>query len=219
MERKDFFKKGIFQALKKAIDATEEVYDIVHKSVSGEQPVSNVVKPVDKKVYTPLTPILPKVLKSKKINRLKLPPGALKDKKKFYEKCTGCGDCIDACPYNTIFPVFDSKSKKNYPYLDPNMKACMLCITYPCIKSCKENALKPLKKKEYPKFGKAKFIIEHCINHRTGANTCNVCQTSCPVKDVVSYTKKFLPKFSKDCTGCGVCVAACPPHLKAIVIK
>lgn len=216
MERKDFFKKGIFQALKKAVETTEEVYDVIHDSVAGKISEPEVEEVADNKEYLPE---LPGMSKAKKINRnLKFPPGAI-EKEKFFKKCTGCGDCIEACPYNTLFPVYDSKLEKNFPYLDPNMNACMMCFDFPCINACEENALKPLKKKETLKLGQAKPLIEHCINTRTGKDTCNVCRTSCPVENVVSYNKNFQPRFSKDCTGCGICVQACPTFPRAIVVK
>jgi ferredoxin-type protein NapG len=216
MERKDFFKKGLFHALKKVVETTEDVYDVIHESMKEK---NTEVKPVTIAVTKEYTPKMPKISKSKRISHLKFPPGALKEKRKFFQKCTGCGDCIEACPHGTLFPVYDSKLEKKYPYLDPNMKPCMMCFEYPCIAACEVNALKSLKKKETLKLGQAKPLIEHCINHKTGANTCNVCQTACPLENIVSYNKKFLPRFSKDCTGCGICAAACPPFLKAVLIK
>ena len=217
MERKDFFKKGIFQALKKAVETTEEVYDVIHDSVAGKSLETEIDLVPNNKEYTLE---LPGISKSKKISRnLKFPPGALKDRAKFFKKCTGCGDCIQACPYNTIFPVYDSKSEKNFPYLDPNMNACMMCFDYPCINACEVDALKPLKKNETLKLGQAKSITEHCINTKTEKDTCNACQISCPVENVISYNKNFQPRFSKDCTGCGICVQACPTFPRAIVVK
>ncbi|MBK8397897.1 MAG: 4Fe-4S binding protein [Leptospiraceae bacterium] len=217
MQRKDFFKKGIFHALKKAVATTEEVYDVLHDSVSEAVSESSQKIVEDNKEYTPE---LPGISKAKKINRnLKSPPGALKDKSKFLKKCSGCGDCIQVCPYNTIFPVYDSKLNKNIPYLDPNMNACMICVDFPCINACETGALKPLKKNEKLKLGQAKPLVEHCINTRTKEKTCDVCQTSCPVENVISYTKIFQPRISKDCTGCGICVQACPTFPRAIVVK
>lgn len=217
MQRKDFFKKGIFQVLKKAVETTEEVYDTLHDSVSGKKNEKENTKKADNDSYTLE---FPKISKPKKINRnLKLPPGALKEKINFLKKCTGCGDCIQACPYNTIFPLFDSKLKKNIPYLDPNTNPCMACFDFPCINACKDNALKPLKKKETLNLGQAKGIPESCINTKTGEETCSVCQASCPITGVVSFNKNFQPRFTRDCIGCGICVQACPTFPRAIVIK
>ena len=56
MERKDFFKKGIFQALKKAVETTEEVYDVIHESVSGKISESEAEEIADTKEYVPEMP-------------------------------------------------------------------------------------------------------------------------------------------------------------------
>jgi ferredoxin-type protein NapG len=217
MQRKDFFKKGIFSALKKAVQATEEVYDVIHDSVAEKNKTEITEELTDNKEYAI---DMPGISKSRKIHRnLKYPPGALKEESKFLKKCTGCGDCIQACPYNTIFPVFDSKLEKNIPRLDPNMNACMICFDYPCIAACEVDALKPFKKKETLKLGQAKSLVDHCLNTKTAENTCNACRTACPIENVVSYNKNFQPRFSKDCTGCGICVQACPTFPKAILVK
>ena len=80
MERKDFFKKGIFQALKEAVETTEEVYDVIHDSVTGKISEQEVEEVADNREYLPE---LPGMSKAKKINRnLKFPPGAI-DKEKF----------------------------------------------------------------------------------------------------------------------------------------
>lgn len=217
MQRKDFFKKGLFKALKKAVDTTEEVYEAIQESVAGKEPTEDISGLADNKEYLPETP---GISKSKKIHRnLKYPPGALVDKPKFLKKCTGCGDCIQACPYNTIFPVFDPKLEKNIPHLDPNMNACMMCFDYPCINACEVDALKSFKKKETLKLGQAKALVDHCINTKTEQLTCNACRDSCPIENVITYNKKFQPRISKDCTGCGICVHACPTFPRAIVVK
>ena len=116
-------------------------------------------------------------------------------------------------------PVFNISLGKNIAYLYTNANACMMCFDYPCITACNHDALKPLKKKTLPKFGKAKLQKDNCINQKTGEYSCNSCKTSCPVENVILYNRSYLPTFSNDCTGCGICVQACPSFPKAIAIK
>ncbi|MCZ8344350.1 MAG: 4Fe-4S binding protein [Leptospira sp.] len=154
--------------------------------------------------------------KSKMFQSLTLPPG---NSLNFFSLCTGCNECIFSCPYSVLFPVTLENSQKTYPFLDPNAKACKLCVDTPCISACPESALLPIENDSKPKFGKAVAQHEHCINHKTGTQTCNACETVCPIPKTVNF-KGNLPKFSQSsCTGCGQCVEVCPSFPKAIQIK
>jgi electron transfer flavoprotein alpha subunit len=58
------------------------------------------------------------------------------------DKCTGCGLCIDACPFGALI------IKEDYPEITEECRLCGLCV-----KSCPEEALslpKELKKKKRP---------------------------------------------------------------------
>ncbi|MDX1957664.1 MAG: 4Fe-4S dicluster domain-containing protein [Leptospiraceae bacterium] len=208
MDRKKFFKDGLKSVLKiakKTEEAKEEIPKIIHSIVKKKE-----------EEYVPEVEIIqPK--KRNFFKGLSFPPGAIKDKKSFEKTCTGCGDCISACPYDAIFPVYSSKANKSFPSIDPNFKPCLLCKDYPCINSCETGALVPLKKKQNPKFGKAKAIFEHCLNSKE-EQVCSTCRNVCPIENVVSI-KNGKPNFSNDCIGCGICVASCPSIPKAIIVK
>lgn len=207
MDRKEFFKVGIkklFQAADKVAELKEKFPQVLHSTIQKEIPIET---PVEKE--TPR--------KSLSFKNLSFPPGAIKPKKKFISTCTSCGDCISACPYNAIFPVYEDKYNKSLPYLDVNMNPCFMCYNYPCIQSCRYNALEPLLENQKPKFGRAKLIFENCLNSDEDYE-CNVCKQVCPIENVVTITKK-KPRFALDCTGCGLCVQNCPTFPKAIVVK
>jgi len=150
------------------------------------------------------------------------PPGALPDPEEFDEACTRCGDCATACPYGAIFLTDDDGG----PVLDPNLTACRLCTDWPCIQACEPEALLPLKRRTLPKLGQAVLKPGACLNdpnlriafRRKGARYCRECETYCPVEDVIRYDSKKLPTFADHCTGCGLCVSACPAHPVAIRI-
>lgn len=153
------------------------------------------------------------------------PPGALADPGAFRQACTLCGDCIAACPYGTLY----SLSGRSGPILDPNYISCDLCSDYPCIRACKEGALRPLPKGVYPKFGQALLLAENCLNHsatrerkrNSGVKRvpyCRECKKSCPIDEALQMNTRKMPLFTEACTGCGLCAQACPALPRAIEI-
>lgn len=212
MDRKDFFKKG-FKSLFKTVHDTREMI--------AEVPVllkESLVEKVSPEEEANAYRTVPEFSKSKKIRKnIKLPPGALPGEK-FEKKCNSCGDCISACPYNVIFPVFIDEKKRTFPFLDTNLTACQLCVDTPCISACSTGALKQLKKNQKIKLGQVKLNFANCLNSQTEDKICSTCKDSCPVESVINF-KKNKPTFSKECTGCGICVQMCPTFPKALLVK
>ena len=213
LDRKKFLKDGLKSLLRKVQetkDMVSEVPLIVKESLTEKVSVEE-----EKSAFR----TIPEFTKLKQVRRnIKFPPGAVKPEKVFKSKCNSCGDCINACPYNTLFPVLDSKENRNFPFLDPNLTACQLCKDTPCIKSCSTGALKKIKKNDTIKFGKAKLLYDNCLNYFSDSNSCNACQLSCPVEKAISI-KNNKPTFTNLCVGCGICAQACPTFPKAILIK
>lgn len=70
------------------------------------------------------------------------PPWA-KPELEFVLACSRCGDCIEACPHNVIFPLQASYGVDvaATPALDVLSGGCHLCEDWPCVSACEPNAL------------------------------------------------------------------------------
>ncbi len=173
--------------------------------------LSNLLAPKAFEAPAPAQPMPPPPAPRK----LARPPGALKDRDKFYKACTRCADCIVACPYGVLFQM----GPRSGPLLDPNLNACRLCKDMPCIEACETGALKKLRKNQNPRIGIAVVTETLCRNHESRrpklpagkkAPECKICQKECPVKGAIVFGKDKLPDVQKSCTGCGLCVHVCP---------
>lgn len=61
----------------------------------------------------------------------------------FLVSCSRCGDCIDACPHQVIFPLPLKRgaSVAGTPAMDIPNNACLLCTDWACVTACKDKAL------------------------------------------------------------------------------
>lgn len=224
MKRKDLFLGGFKSVFNFTFQKAEELSEKINEVWEGEKKPTTLKKTTKLRKTAQISSKngkqpkerLPKKPKTKMFGTLALPPNP---SPQFFELCTGCKECVYSCPYVVLFPVTLPEKSQEYPFLDPNAKACKLCEDYPCISACPEGALLPFEKLTKPKFGKAVGIHQNCINSKTEQLTCNSCETSCPIPKTVKFIGN-LPIFSqKSCIGCGLCVEVCPSFPKAIQIK
>jgi MauM/NapG family ferredoxin protein len=171
--------------------------------------------------------------------KLLRPPGAL-DELEFLTKCTRCDKCMRACPENAILVASASAGLAlKTPYIEPRNVPCFLCTTLPCVAVCEDGALVwPMRTLadgsviEGPKatrMGTARVKSGQCVTWGTldrEARACRLCVDRCPYPEeairITGVAEGELvghPEVIADaCTGCGICVFACPAEPSAIVV-
>ncbi len=69
------------------------------------------------------------------------PPGAVEEDD-FLKLCIKCGQCLQVCPYDSIFlEDIDGGASVGMAYIDPLKRGCYLCEAFPCILACPTGAL------------------------------------------------------------------------------
>ena len=129
------------------------------------------------------------------------PPGAVGEDL-FQERCTQCGDCIDACPHDAI----EQLAVRETPGIFPGEAPCQLCDGFPCIEACETDALIPIKNLYEVRMGIAKVLQNVC----TAGNGCNACVPKCPTGAIAMDFSAFIVAVDTNlCVGCGVCQYIC----------
>lgn len=151
------------------------------------------------------------------------PPFALPELE-FLLTCTRCGDCIDACPYQVIFPLSARRGTQfaGTPALDLLNKGCHLCEDWPCVQSCGVDALRLPEVEEgvpptTPMLARAAIDTDECLPYK--GPECGACADSCPVPGALIWDLQ-KPRIDPEvCVGCGLCREACILEPKAIRIE
>ena len=154
------------------------------------------------------------------------PPGALAEAD-FNARCIKCGQCVDACPYDTLkLATAESGVPIGTPYYIPRETPCYMCEDIPCVPVCPTGALDhALENIDDSRMGLAVIDIENCLSWQ--GLRCEICFRECPVMGTaitiehhprrVSKHAMFVPLVHSDaCTGCGICEKACPTQKAAI---
>jgi ferredoxin-type protein NapG len=154
------------------------------------------------------------------------PPGA-RPESNFNARCIKCGQCVDACPFDTLrLATADAGIPIGTPYFIPRETPCYLCPDIPCKAACPTGALDPaLQDINESRMGLAVIDTEHCLSWQ--GLRCEICFRECPLQDTaitVEHHPRHLSKHavfvpvvhSEACTGCGICENACPTQDAAI---
>ncbi|EAX6952485.1 ferredoxin-type protein NapG, partial [Salmonella enterica] len=158
------------------------------------------------------------------------PPGALNENV-FASACVRCGQCVQACPYDTLkLATLASGLSAGTPYFVARDIPCEMCEDIPCAKVCPSGALnKDIASIDDSRMGLAVLLDqENCLNFQ--GLRCDVCYRECPKIDEAITLEldsnmrtgkhaRFLPTVHSDaCTGCGKCEKVCVLEQPAIKV-
>lgn len=129
------------------------------------------------------------------------PPGAVEELL-FLERCTKCGDCIEACPHDSIRIHEEGQT----PVIFADQSPCFLCDDFPCIESCETEALVPIDETHAVHMGLAVISSRLC----TADQGCHACVSKCPTQALdLDFSSLALHVNTQRCVGCGICEQIC----------
>ena len=159
-------------------------------------------------------------------NVLVRPPGALPERA-FLASCVRCGECMKACPTNTLQPAGLGSGVAGFlaPVVVPRKGPCEPSCTR-CGQVCPTGAVKPLPlaEKTCARIGAAAIVKDRCIAWEKDRE-CLVCDEVCPYGAVElrrTPENKIAVPFvdERRCNGCGFCEHHCPVEgPSAIVVE
>jgi len=144
------------------------------------------------------------------------PPGAIPEAE-FRARCVRCGECMKACPTNTLQPVWLKAGLEGLfsPVVTPRLGACATNCNV-CGKVCPTGAVRdlPLIEKQHAKIGTAWINRRNCLVWEQDKK-CLVCDEACPYKAIslqpVAELRNLAPFVKENqCVGCGYCENKCP---------
>ncbi|MGM0786100.1 MAG: 4Fe-4S binding protein [Thermodesulfobacteriota bacterium] len=156
--------------------------------------------------------------------RLIRPPGALPEPE-FLAACVRCGQCMAACPTNTLQPIWFSAGLLAVfsPSVTPRRKYCDPTCTA-CGHACPTGAIQTLAQKErvWAKIGTAVIYRQQCLAWEY-KKSCMVCDEACPYGALEFEKRPDLPYpvphvIEDKCSGCGHCEHACPVYNQAAIV-
>ena len=130
------------------------------------------------------------------------PPWSV-DEARFQSLCSGCADCIGACPEGILL-----KGRGGYPLIDFQRGECSFCGD--CAATCQTGAIR--RQPDAPPWTLRAAIGEQCIAFR--GVECRACGDYCPEQAIRFRLRAggvAQPELDRSlCSGCGACVKPCP---------
>lgn len=126
--------------------------------------------------------------------------------------CNECfGECTSVCKEEIII-----KKVGIPPYLNFNTSGCVFCKK--CAQVCyetygEESVLDPSLEDKIQAY--ARIDVLSCLAYHQVI--CSSCRDRC--KDAIKFSGMFYPEVLETCTGCGLCVSACPKDSISILAR
>lgn len=143
-------------------------------------------------------------LKAQPLAKTAIRPPHFLMEQRFVDTCTGCADCVTACP-SQIIEIDQGLAQIDFS--KGNLNECTFCES--CVDVCKPKALVKLD-------GAKPWPYKASINKNCLSNNhivCYSCKEICQA-EAISFTwqgKKQQVQINSDlCNGCGACLAPCP---------
>jgi MauM/NapG family ferredoxin protein len=140
------------------------------------------------------------------------------DEQNFLATCDRSGQCVTACHQDSILPLTIpfGPDLVGTPAIIPEIRACFVCEDVPCVYACPSGALAKITVAEL-RLGTAVLDQSRCLV--TAGESCSACIDACPKPgDAIFATDATIAPIinPSSCTGCGMCVPACPVQPGAI---